>query len=105
MTARVEARGDGEEAETDVRMRDQAEAMAPAPSSSLSQPATAARGRRSAFELGYSLHADRLVEADDREALERLCRYGARSPIAHHRLSTDAQGRVVLSLRKPVVAE
>ena len=61
VTARVEARGDGEEAETDVRMCDQAEAMAPAPSFSLSQPATAARGRRSAFELGYSLHADRLV--------------------------------------------
>jgi len=102
VTARVQARGDGKEAETDVRMLDQAEAMAPASSSSLSPPATAACGRRTGFELGYSLHADRLVEADDREALERLCRYGARSPIAHHRLSTDAQGRVVLSLRKPL---
>jgi putative transposase len=102
VTARVEARGNGEEAQTDVRKLDQADAITPAPSSVLLLPATAAPGRRSAFELGYSLHADRLVEADDWEALERLCRYGARSPVAHHRLSTDAQGRVVLSLRKPL---
>jgi hypothetical protein len=37
---------------------------------------------RSAFLDGYSLYADRLIDANDREGLERVCRYGTRSPIA-----------------------
>ena len=32
-------------------------------------------GSRSAFLDGYSLHADRLIDADDRDGLERLARY------------------------------
>jgi len=101
VTARVEPVAGDEDAETDVRTLDQVEAMAPTPSLPLPS-APFPRGRRSAFERGYSLHADRLVEADDREALERLCRYGARAPMANSRLSTDAQGRVVMSLRRPL---
>ncbi len=54
---------------------------------------------RSAFLDGYSLHADRLVDAEDRDGLERLCRYGARSPIANSRLARDPSGRVVMGLR------
>jgi len=59
-------------------------------------------GSRSAFLDGYSLHADRLIDADDRDGLERLARYGARSPIANSRLSLDSSGRVVLSLKRPL---
>ena len=47
----------------------------------------------------YSLHADRLIDVNDRDGLERLARYGARSPIANSRLSLDSSGRVVLSLK------
>ena len=43
---------------------------------------------------GFSLHAARTVEADDREGLERLCRYGLRSPLSLERLSVDSEGRV-----------
>jgi len=57
---------------------------------------------RSAFLDGYSLHADRLVDENDRDSLERLCRYGSRSPVAHTRLSLDASGRVVVALRRPL---
>ncbi len=59
-------------------------------------------GHRSAFLDGYSLHADRLVDADDRDGLERLCRYGARSPVANARLSRDQTGRVVMALKRPL---
>ena len=38
----------------------------------------------------------------DRDGLERLCRYGARSPISNSRLSLDPRGRVVLSLKRPL---
>jgi hypothetical protein len=50
---------------------------------------------------GFSLHAGSWVPADDREALERLCRYGLRAPFAHERLSRRADGRVVYDLRRP----
>ncbi len=101
VTARVEARGEGEEAETDVRMRDQDEAMAPAPSSSLSQPATAAHGRPRRSSSATRIHTDRLVEATGKRSSD-CAAMGARSPIAHPPLSTDAQGGVVLSRRKPL---
>jgi hypothetical protein len=45
---------------------------------------------RSAFLFGYSLHADRHINFDDREGLERLARYGARAPIANVCRSTTA---------------
>lgn len=39
--------------------------------------------KRAAFYFGYSLHAERHIRGDDRAALERLCRYGARAPVAN----------------------
>ena len=39
--------------------------------------------------------------ADDRVALERLCRYGLRAPFAVDRFSLAPDGRVVYRLRKP----
>jgi hypothetical protein len=61
-----------------------------------------ASARRSAFVYGYSLHADRRVEAEDREGLERLCRYGSRAPVSNARLSLSSRGEVVLALRRPL---
>ncbi len=58
--------------------------------------------RRVAAVAGYSLHADRFVDTGDRDALERLCRYGARAPIANTRLSIDDSGNAVLALRRPL---
>jgi len=50
---------------------------------------------------GFSLHAARTVEAVDREGLERLCRYGLRSPLSLERLSVDPDGQVRYQLRRP----
>ena len=50
---------------------------------------------------GFSLHAARTVKTEDREGLERLCRYGLRSPLSLERLSIDSEGRVRYQLRKP----
>ena len=50
---------------------------------------------------GFSLHAAQAVSAGDREALERLCRYGLRPPFAQDRLSLLPDGRVAYRLRRP----
>jgi len=50
---------------------------------------------------GFSLHAAQAVAAEDREALERLCRYGLRAPFAQERLSLREDGKVVYRLRRP----
>jgi hypothetical protein len=57
--------------------------------------------RRLAVADGFSLHADTWVHANDRQGLERLCRYGARGPLAEERLSRTADGRYVYRLRRP----
>ena len=51
------------------------------------------RKNRVAVAEGFSLHADTLVHANDRDGLERLCRYGARGPIAQCRLRRLDDGR------------
>ena len=50
---------------------------------------------------GFSLHAARVVPAHDRDALEKLCRYGLRPPFSQERLSRRSDGRIVYHLRKP----
>ena len=55
----------------------------------------------SAVVNGFSLHAARTVDEEDREGLERLCRYGLRSPFSQERLSLLPDGRVVYRLAKP----
>jgi hypothetical protein len=57
--------------------------------------------RRLAVADGFSLHADTWVHANDRQGLERLCRYGARGPLAEERLSRTGDGRYVYRLRRP----
>ena len=50
------------------------------------------KGRKVAVVEGFSLHADTWVHANDRTGLARLCRYGARGPIAKERLSRADDG-------------
>lgn len=52
-----------------------------------------ARRRRVAVAHGFSLHADTWVHGNDRQGLERLCRYGARGPVAESRLRRLDDGR------------
>jgi hypothetical protein len=50
---------------------------------------------------GFSLHAARVVDAQDRDGLERLCRYGLRAPFSQERLRLREDGRVIYYLRRP----
>lgn len=50
---------------------------------------------------GFSLHAATVADADDREGLEALLRYGLRAPFSNERLSIDPDGRVRLRLLRP----
>lgn len=50
---------------------------------------------------GFSLHAGVQVAGNERQKLEKLCRYIARPAIALERLSLNANGQVVYSLKKP----
>ncbi|MBD3161231.1 MAG: hypothetical protein GF346_03480 [Candidatus Eisenbacteria bacterium] len=49
---------------------------------------------------GFFLHAGQSVRVQDREALERLLRYGLRAPFAQERLSRRGDGKVVYRLRR-----
>jgi hypothetical protein len=57
------------------------------------QPSRSHRKARLAVLEGFRLHADTHVHANDRQGLERLCRYGSRGPIAEERLSVREDGR------------
>jgi hypothetical protein len=50
---------------------------------------------------GFSLHAGVAAGADERQKVERLCRYIARPAIAEGRLSLTAQGQVRYTLKTP----
>jgi hypothetical protein len=62
--------------------------------------APAPRARRVAVLEGFSLHADTAVHGHDRQGLERLCRYGARGPVAESRLRRLEDGRYEFSPKK-----
>ena len=57
--------------------------------------------RRSAFLDGFSLHAGVRVHGNDREGLERLCRYVLRPPLALHRLSRGEEGALLYRMKRP----
>ena len=64
-------------------------------------PAVIARSQV-ASDPGFSLHAAVLrCSADDRDALEQLCRYITRPALANERVQTNAAGQVVLKLKTP----
>ena len=50
---------------------------------------------------GFSMHAAVRCGADDRQALEQLCRYITRPALANERVQTNAAGQVVLKLKTP----
>lgn len=50
---------------------------------------------------GFSLHANVALAADDRQALLRLCRYGARQAFSQKQLSALADGRLCYQLKRP----
>jgi hypothetical protein len=50
---------------------------------------------------GFSLHAAVRCGADDRQALEQLCRYITRPALANDRVQCNAAGQVVLRLKTP----
>jgi ribosomal protein S27E len=58
------------------------------------------RARRLAVLHGFSLHADTAVHGNDRQGLERLCRYGARGPVAECRLRRLDDGLYEYSPKK-----
>jgi hypothetical protein len=57
------------------------------------------QGQRCASVAGVSIHANVAVPARDRRRLERLCRYGARPPVATERLSRLEDGRLLYRLK------
>ena len=48
---------------------------------------------------GFSLHAAVRCAANERKALEQLCRYLTRPALANERVQTNAAGQVVLKLK------
>ena len=50
---------------------------------------------------GFSLHAAVRCAADDRQALEQLCRYITRPALANERVQTNPARQVVLKLKTP----
>jgi hypothetical protein len=50
---------------------------------------------------GFNVHSQRVVDGRDRRQLERLCRYLARPPLSHDRLSALPDGRLRLALKSP----
>ena len=50
---------------------------------------------------GFSLHAAVRCSADDRQALEQLCRFITRAALANERVQCNAAGQVVLKLKTP----
>ncbi|WP_245767950.1 transposase [Stigmatella erecta] len=49
---------------------------------------------------GFSLHAN--THANDRQGLERLCRYGARGALALERLARMEDGRIAYRMKRPL---
>lgn len=56
---------------------------------------------RCAAVSGFSAHAGVAIRAHDRKALERLCKYAARPPVATERLAQRADGRLSYRLKTP----
>jgi len=59
------------------------------------------RGGTSATVNGVNVYASSPVDGEDRETLERLCRYLLRGPLALHRLKQRPDGMLTYRLKKP----
>jgi hypothetical protein len=63
-------------------------------------PETAAHREPVAQALGVNVHAKQLVDGRNRAALERLCRYILRPPLAQERLTVRPDGRLELAFKR-----
>jgi hypothetical protein len=59
------------------------------------------RSARNAFINGYSLHANVRIHRNDREGLEKLCRYGLRPAISLSRLAWTDDGNIEYAFKRP----
>ena len=91
-----EAHGDDDSDAPDVLAQVQAEAAATWRSPADGKPTVRGAERLRAWSEGFSLHAGVLIADHDRDALERLCRYGARPAFAQERLAWTDDGRTEL---------
>ena len=82
----------------DVLAQVQAEAAATCPTTA-NRPCAVSSG--CAPGVRASLHVGVVIADHDREALERLCRYGTRPAIAHDRLAWTADGQIAYRLKRP----
>ena len=97
-----EARDDDEiDAAPDVLAQMQAEAAATWRSPADASAPVRGAERQRAWSEGFSLHAGVVIAEHDRDALERLCRYGARPAFAQERLAWTADGRIAYRLKRP----
>jgi len=97
-----EAIGDiDEDAAPDVLAQVQAEAATTWRSPTDGKPTVRGAERLRAWCEGFSLHAGVGIAEHDREALERLCRYGARPAFALDRLAWTHDGRISYKLKRP----
>ena len=64
------------------------------------KPTVRGTERLRAWCEGFTLHAGVVIAAHDRDALERLCRYGARPAFAHDRLAWTADGKIAYQLKR-----
>lgn len=88
-------------AASDVLAQVQAEAAATWRAPSDNRDAVRGAERLRAWHEGFSLHAGVVIAEHDRDALERLCRYGARPAFAQERLSWTDDGRIAYKLKRP----
>jgi hypothetical protein len=89
------------EHDVDVLGQVQAEAAATWRSPHNGKPTVRGVERLRAWCEGFSLHAGVVIADHDREALERLCRYGTRPAFAHERLAWTADGQIAYRLKRP----
>ncbi|MCI0572034.1 MAG: transposase, partial [Myxococcaceae bacterium] len=54
------------------------------------------------WRQGFSLQANTHFHANDREGLERLCRYGARGALALERFEEAKDGRIAYRMKRPM---
>ena len=94
---------DNDDADTppDVLAQVQTEAAATWRSPSDAKPTVRGAERLRAWHEGFSLHAGVVIAEHDRDALERLCRYGARPAFAQERLAWTDDGRIAYRLKRP----
>jgi hypothetical protein len=64
-----------------------------------------ASGRFEAFLDGFSLHCGVHLHANDRQGIERLCRYGARGPLTLGRLTKDGDDKYRYRMKRTVAGK